>query len=784
MKSMKTIKTFLITILFLIGTIGFAQTDEKPVARWNEVITGYSKHASVINIKEVKMYSDRTELSVQVNYTPGYWIRVQNNLYLQSGANKYKVKDATVLTLGEQFWMPESGTVDFVLTFEPLPADCSSFDFIEPDGWIIKNVRESDKLQAGISDTYWRNESTGDWLIGFTPECVIYDGKFWDILSQTDSKDCYSILAINNGISLNIEVGKLRKGVRSIRVDRAQPITCSPITTEVLPDYPHKDMRKGIKDNGYREGDFVTFTGWLKDMPAELYEKSTEFDISYVNILTDEDEKVYAPMDSLGRFTITMPLVNSTEVFLDWGRTTISTLLEPGETYLFLYDFSTDQKIFMGSDVRLQNELIAHPHLWENLDLQDYERGKVDPMLICKDADALRIRLMAELEGVVKEHPNLSQRYIDYVKGYYHCNQARNMMQARFYVLDYEMPDSYMEYVGKEFWEKRSRPYGAYRDFNTFIRDYLGQLAMDNSLNVTVNDLLLNSEAVLSDEEKQIVKRYETELNALKEKNGDLSEADLEKLVNEFNQSEFVDSCNIVLERHADAVDDQYRLISLLSSIEILDSLGCDKALRDIHISRELCRIMDQTRRPLNNKMKALINDEISLPAAKKLVLDKNEKYLSITRRSLSRPDNLKSNDVVSDMSEGEKILRKLIEPYKGKVILVDVWGTWCGPCRAALSHSQDLYEYMKPYDMIFLYLANRSPEETWKSIIKEYNVTGDNVVHYNLPEAQQKAIENFLKVDAFPTYILIDKEGNILDVNADPTHTDAFAKLVKSISE
>ena len=85
---------------------------------------------------------------------------------------------------------------------------------------------------------------------------------------------------------------------------------------------------------------------------------------------------------------------------------------------------------------------------------------------------------------------------------------------------------------------------------------------------------------------------------------------------------------------------------------------------------------------------------------------------------------------------------------------------------------------------MIFLYLANRSPEETWKNIIKEYNVTGDNVVHYNLPEAQQKAIENFLKVDAFPTYKLIDKEGNILDVNANPTHTDAFAKLVKSISE
>ena len=781
---MKTIKTFLITILFLIGTIGFAQTDEKPVARWNEVITGYSNHASVINIKEVKMYSDRTELSVQVNYTPGYWIRVQNNLYLQSGANKYKVKDATVLTLGEQFWMPESGVVDFVLTFEPLPADCSSFDFIEPDGWIIKNVRESDKLQAGISDSYWRNESTGDWLIGFTPECIIYAGKFWDIISQTDSKDCYSILATNNGMSLNIEVGKLLKGLRTIQIDGAQIITCSPITTEALPDYPHKDTRKGIIDNGYREGDFATFTGWLKDMPAELYEKSTEFDISYDNILTDERENVYATMDSLGRFMIKVPLVNSTEVFLDWGRTTISTLLEPGETYLFLYDFSTGQKLLMGSDVRMQNELIAHPHSWEILDLYNYERDKTDPMLIWKDADALRTRLIAELNGVVKEHPTLSQRYIDYVEGRYRCMQARDMMQARFIVSEFGLPESYMEYVGNELWEKRIRPYGAYSAFNTFIRDYLDQLSIGTSLNVNVSDLLLNSEAVLSDEEKQIVERYGNELNALKEKTGELTEAELEKLVNEFNQSEFVDSCNVVLERHVDAVDDQFRFISLLSSIEILDSLGCDKALRDIHISRGLSRIIDQTRRPLSSKMMALIEDEISLPAARNLVLEKNDKYLSIKRRSLSRPDNLKSNDVVRDMSEGEKILRKLIEPYKGKVILVDFWGTWCGPCRASLSHSQDIYEYMKPYDIVFLYLANSSPEETWKNIIKEYNVTGDNVVHYNLPEAQQKAIENFLKVDSFPTYKLIDKEGNILDVNANPTHTDTFAKLVKSISE
>lgn len=112
-----------------------------------------------------------------------------------------------------------------------------------------------------------------------------------------------------------------------------------------------------------------------------------------------------------------------------------------------------------------------------------------------------------------------------------------------------------------------------------------------------------------------------------------------------------------------------------MNSIAVIDSLGCEKTLRDIHISRELCRIIDQTRRPLNSKMLAFI-EETSLPAARKLVLDQNDKYLSIKRRNISSPDNLKSNDVVSNMSEGEIILRKLIEPYKGKVILVDFWGT------------------------------------------------------------------------------------------------------------
>ena len=158
------------------------------------------------------------------------------------------------------------------------------------------------------------------------------------------------------------------------------------------------------------------------------------------------------------------------------------------------------------------------------------------------------------------------------------------------------------------------------------------------------------------------------------------------------------------------------------------------------------------------------------------------DRYLALQRRALSGGESLKTNDEVKEMSDGEKILRKLVEPYKGKIVLIDVWGTWCSPCRQALSHSKELYERIAQYDIVFLYLANRSDDESWKNVIKEYEVTGDNVVHYNLPDVQQSAVENFLKVNQYPTYRLIDRNGNLLDVNADPRNLDAFENLIKAL--
>ena len=68
---------------------------------------------------------------------------------------------------------------------------------------------------------------------------------------------------------------------------------------------------------------------------------------------------------------------------------------------------------------------------------------------------------------------------------------------------------------------------------------------------------------------------------------------------------------------------------------------------------------------------------------------------------------------------------------------------------------------------------------------MQRYGLTGKIAVHYNLPDEQQSAVEKFLQVRSFPTYMLIDKEGNIADRKAPrPNKSDDLLNAVYKLLE
>ena len=221
---------------------------------------------------------------------------------------------------------------------------------------------------------------------------------------------------------------------------------------------------------------------------------------------------------------------------------------------------------------------------------------------------------------------------------------------------------------------------------------------------------------------------------------------------------------------------------ALRQNLALLDSIGSNSTLRDIYIVRNLYVQIEADQQPLNPGLMEYAGQHIQMPYALNFIREVNEKMIAIQNMDISKLTTLKPKEDVANMSDGEKILRKIMEPYKGKIILLDIWGTWCAPCREALSHSQEEYERLKEFDLIYLYLANRSSDEGCKNVIKQYNVTGENVVHYNLPEDQQAAVENYLNVHAWPTYKLFDRNGNLIDLEVDPRALEKLAQVLEKL--
>lgn len=787
-------KSLVSLLLFLVTLTGWAQKGE---TIWNDVVSGYA-NTPLIKVTQVAMYDDRTEISIHIDFTKGQWFRIAKNTVVKADGKDYAVKEATVLTLGEQYTLPED-TLNFVLTFEPIPTTAKKLDLIEPGGWCVMNIRNMNIQPEGITDTYWCDEATGDWLISFAKDHVVYQNEVWDILIKNEKKDAYFLTLVINGYPKGhkcafldkdyqnkvrykaVKVGKMKKGLRTIAIDDGKPVTCSPIMGPYLPDYPTKDTRTGFVDNGYISNDSVTIIGWMKDMPEQAWQKGKEFKVDFENIISNQQESAYAKMDSLGRFSFKMPLLNSSEVFVDWGRSTVNAFMEPGKTYFFLNDFTTGQKLWMGDDVRVQNELLAHPRSRAEARVP-YDSHDADLMVYWAQADSARLVQMDDLQTIQQKHPTLSQRYIDYVTDYYRMLQGRNMMQASFYGKDRAVPQEYMDYVGREFWRKAPKPYTLFRDFTVMNNDFLSRIMTTRKQEGFVDIFkrfekegkvtLTAEEKTALDEYPERVKQVEADILAVE------TIEEKQKIANDFNNTELVATLNNLLTNNMSLLNSH----SFQQVLDVVDSLGCDQVLRDIVLAQRLHQQIDGMRQPLDSAVMAFAEQNIKLPSAFAIVKNLNDKYIAIQQRDISKSQSMKSADDVANMSDGEKIFRKIIEPYKGKIILLDVWGVWCNPCKEALSHSAEEYERLKDFDMVFLYLANRSEEEAWQNVIKEYNVLGDNVVHYNLPPEQQSAVENFLKVQFFPTYRLIDRDGQILDVNADPRDLERLASLLEQM--
>ncbi|MBK8627467.1 MAG: TlpA family protein disulfide reductase [Saprospiraceae bacterium] len=102
---------------------------------------------------------------------------------------------------------------------------------------------------------------------------------------------------------------------------------------------------------------------------------------------------------------------------------------------------------------------------------------------------------------------------------------------------------------------------------------------------------------------------------------------------------------------------------------------------------------------------------------------------------------------------------------FIGKVIYIDIWATWCGPCLRELPFLEKLQEnYKGNNDIAFVSISIDQDKPAWEAMLKQKNMVGIQLI---ADQAWNSKIVSDYRISGIPRFIIIDKQGNIINANA-----------------
>lgn len=158
-------------------------------------------------------------------------------------------------------------------------------------------------------------------------------------------------------------------------------------------------------------------------------------------------------------------------------------------------------------------------------------------------------------------------------------------------------------------------------------------------------------------------------------------------------------------------------------------------------------------------------------------------------RDALNKKEEPKIDETASKSKKTNSSLPQLVDlqdksfdfsTFKGKVIYVDFWASWCGPCRKEFPFSREMHEKLtdkQKKEIVFLYISIDEDLDAWKKAVEQLKLQefGTNGHSYEVAGRYQ--------IRSIPRYMIIDKKGEIVEQNATrPSSPETLSKLLKLI--
>ena len=779
------------------------------------------RSGSIYNITRIERTPDATRLHIHVIFRPHWWVMLGKSTYLEDAdtGKKYYLTGSEGFELEKEVYTPDSGTLDFVLLFPPLPETTKEIHFLDDDEgdeshtfYISLEKRDAKaSLFDKVSGNWMGMDDYYEWAFGIYDSLAVMDNRFYQYEAiRQKGKSMLLTLKDDRGDKVELELTPQKNGLCRIRKDKEPARLYSRDTGNM------KAMQVEENESPVFRRDSVCLQGYIAGYDQKL--GFTNGLIYVSNDLTREDYPMVVTLQPNGRFEckfeINYPMVSSVVFNNNW----LPFYIEPGQTVTMYVDWEAimarsrardhyypyHNLHYMGSTAYIGRAL----KYVDNLFVFRYEdfskmQKELTPAQFVERCEPMFRRWSEQADSLVA-----ANRYVGRVARL--VRNAAKISQG-YKMLDFVMDRNYLARENKDnqilkvkedstyYHFLRQMPLNdslivADRYFSTFINrlEYMDFARAMGDTAVTKMDVvtytypeksiltyLKKHGAEFTPEQEELRKQHE-------EKAGTTLERPVEELIAETK------IWKELMEKYKDLFEAYKAEHEVANDTEAEDKKPDNELYANGFFEDQRMKVGQLDTivgyRPFVSQVIPLR----SLPYNLKSLDEKYARYLLDKEKELiihpflfAEAERLyakafpQQNDSTYVLPEGPatEIFRNIIKAHAGKALFIDFWATFCGPCRGGIEHTAGLRQQYKDHpDFQFIYITSdrESPEKTYNEYV-EKNLKGEAC--YRIPQADYNYLRQLFHFNGIPHYEWIEKDGTVLRNSPGTYNLEEFLK-------
>lgn len=797
-------------------------------------------------LRKLVLTDSTTELYFHIRSRRRNWniISSQKTIRVDGSDKTLQIKGSEGIDLDVRHHTASYGFNEYKLIFPAVPEDAEFIDYGQvgkPGEWYIANIslgRAKAAEKKGLAG-HWHNAETGDWELSILDDQVIYACKLWSMDAVPTGKK--GVLKLDNeGHTLELPY-TLKKGI--LRLGKGKQ-TIELTKKAKYSKLPGVQNPTGFTEPIFKS-DTAIFRGLLYGYTPQARNKTGTLYVNNYLIGRQESHLVDPNEDGYFEVKIPLTNPTTPFMRMNVGNARF-VLSPGQESFMLADLTGMGNNKFMGANARLSTELsnpafdiISYDYSMvhsdtEYMNAEEYKKYILD----LKDQDLQELNALYQ-SGVMSDFT------YEYKLAELHTKYTDEVLRFK-YRKSFQSPEnkaitsapSYYQFIGNETLEGQT--VFATGEFSGFINslkfspllrkpskgqhNLLTVLELFGS-EISKEDLTLLTEEqrILTEEFRQakinfnqtdgqalggfyqanreLWKEASAENNSMPDilkyiqthkKDLTSEEKEIIKKALEHYQSPEVQPVLDFYQKNESKLADiktQYatekRIRYLLNQADTRAKSALDlphlnmKLVNDIMFSQDLLNLIVEELTPLPPHVLEYVCNRVSNPNIAAYISECNQHTLDKIEKNKS---NTGFNVHNAPKSKADELLKEMLEPFAGKVMYLDFWATWCGPCRSAMKNQKPMKEQLlkEGKDVVFIYITNpTSPETAYNNMIAD--IKGE---HYRLTQDQWNYLSDQYQINGIPHYMIVNKKGEIVDANAPRDPKTLLAKFEELITE